>query len=212
MPGTCPGMTEEGWFGRASGYDSGKDLIGREPDLDDDEDDDVPFEPEAPLVLNQLEQRPNRVVDEVELALDRARALAQLVLVLEAQIDALQFGMVPEDLGLLLDLDAADHALLGLQDIADLAQEIARLGEGAALLLQAVGERLDAVEDFGDARFVMAQDQALRERARDELQPLGRDVAQDDGAAGIDLLVGFGLDRDGRGLALGGGERLGDAR
>src|SRR5574341_6319 len=48
-----------------------------EQDLDDDEADDVPFEPGASLVLHQVQHRADGLVDEAQLAFERAAALGE---------------------------------------------------------------------------------------------------------------------------------------
>src|SRR6185437_9937527 len=165
-------------------------------DLDDNEADNVPFEQHAALRLHHVEDRADSLVDERELALHAAAALDELVLVLEARIEALELGVVPQHIGLLLHLDAPDHALLRQQHAADLPQQAGRLRAGAAGALQPVGERLDLVEGFGDAALVMRQDQALRQHIRDDLQPLRRRLAQRDAAGRIDLVLAAGLDQN----------------
>src|SRR5260221_13433225 len=173
-----------------------EELIEAEQDLDADEADDVPFEPDAALVLHEVDEGAHGLVDEGELALHGPAALDQLVLVLEPRIKALELGVIPQHVRLFLDLDAADHAVLRQQHVADLTQELARLRAGPSAALQFRGKRLDAIEYAGDLGLVIGQHQAFRQHVGDDLQALGRGVLEGDAARGIDLVLAVRLDRD----------------
>jgi hypothetical protein len=69
--------------------------------------------------------------------------------------------MVPKNIRLFLHLDAPDHAVLGEQDVTDLTQQFFSLRTRSALSLELDSERLDAVEDTGNAGFRMPENQAL---------------------------------------------------
>src|SRR5713101_9052942 len=196
----------------ASVAEAQQEVAEAQHDLDGDEADDVPFEPHAALCLHHVEDGADGLVDERELALHAAAALGELVLVLEPRVESLELGMVPQHVGLLLDLDAPDHAVLRQQHAADLLQQAMRLRAGAAGALQPVGQRLDPVEGFGDAALVMREDQALRQHVGDDLQSLGRGFAQRNAARGIDLILAAGLDQDLHLVSLRRRRRIDDAR
>ena len=64
------------------------------------------FEPQAALGVDEIGQRLRGVADHLELAAERGRALAEFVLILEACVETLEVGPVPEDVRLFLDGDA----------------------------------------------------------------------------------------------------------
>ncbi len=70
-------------------------------------------------------------------------ALDQLVLVLKPRVKALELGVIPQYVGFLSDLDAADHAVLRQEHVADLPKEITRLRSGSSAALQSPRQRLE---------------------------------------------------------------------
>ena len=128
-----------------------------------DEADDVPFQAQTALVVHEFDEGAGGLADQRELSLHSAAALHQLVFVLQSRIKPLELGMIPKNIGFFFDLYASDHAVLGQQHVADLPQQLFGLGARSALALQSHRERLDAVEDAGDARLRMPEDQALRQ-------------------------------------------------
>src|SRR5271165_7172992 len=147
-----------------------------------DKADDIPLEAQAALVVHQFDKGAGGLADQRELPLHCTAAFHQLVFVLQSRVKPLELGMIPKNIGFLLDLDASDHAVLGQQNVADLPQQLPRLGARPALALQSHCERPDAVEDTGDARFRMPQDQALRQYIGNDLEPLERGLFERDAA------------------------------
>ena len=105
--------------------------VKAEKQFEADEADDVPFQAQTALIVNEFDQGAGGLADQRELSLHRTAALDQLVFVFETRIKALELGMVPKNIGLFLDLDASDHAVLGQQNVADLAQQLFGLGAGS---------------------------------------------------------------------------------
>ena len=132
-----------------------------------------------------------------------SRRSCELVLVLEPREQAVEPGQLPEHVGLLADLDPAHHLVLREERVADVAQEVPVLRGRAPAPLQAQGERLDRVEDGGEARLVVAEDDALGQHVGDHLQRLDGDLVQDDLPA-LDPVLAGGVDAEPRllGLAL----------
>ena len=64
---------------RSSGSGRSEQRIKRQQQLGDDQDDDVPFNPQAAARLRQPEQRFDRTRDDIELTVDRPTALTQFV-------------------------------------------------------------------------------------------------------------------------------------
>ena len=94
--------------------------VKAEKQFEGDQADDVPFQAQAALVVHEFDEGAGGLADQRELSLHRATALHQLVFVLQSRIKTLEPGMVSQNVGFFLDLDASDHAVLGQQDIADL--------------------------------------------------------------------------------------------
>jgi hypothetical protein len=156
------------------------ELVEGQDDLDHDEDDDVPLDPQRPLVVEEIGERLHRSRNEVELAIDRELALLQLVLVLESREEPGEAGHLPEHVGLLADRDASHHLVLGEEGVPDVPQEIAVARARAPRAPEALRERLDGVEDRGEARLVEAEDDALAQHVGDDLQGFdGRFLHQD---------------------------------
>src|SRR5436305_7656983 len=83
--------------------------IDGEHELDHDQSNDVPLDPEVPALGHQVEQGLDGARNHLEFAVEGAVSLGQLVLVGEPHIEPLERGMIPEHLGLLAGLDATDH-------------------------------------------------------------------------------------------------------
>ena len=64
-----------------------------------------------------------RAQDDVLFVVEGAGAVAQFVFLRETGIEPLEFGVVPQQIGLFPGLDATDHFVLDEQRIADLAQQ-----------------------------------------------------------------------------------------
>src|SRR5271165_69921 len=143
--------------------------VKAEEQFEADKADNIPFQAQAALVMHEFDEGAGGFADQRELLLHRTTALHELVFVLQSRIKPLELGMVPKNIGFFLDLDASDHAVLGQQNIADLPQQLLGVGARSSLALQSHRERLDAVEDTGDARLRMPQDQALRQHIGDDL-------------------------------------------
>src|SRR5260370_30886234 len=94
--------------------------INGEHELDHDQANDVPLDPEVPALGHQVEQSLNSARDHLELTVKAAVALGQLVLVGEPHIEPLERGMIPEHLGLLAGLDATDHLVLNGEHVPDM--------------------------------------------------------------------------------------------
>jgi hypothetical protein len=141
-----------------------------EHDLEDDQSDDVPLDPERETVLEKAVHGFGGAGDELQLAVERAVAVAQVVLVDQAGPQPLELGVIPEQVGLLLDLDATDHLVLHDEGTADVAQQLLALASRDDTVLHVDGEGLDAVEDGGDAGFVLGEDDGSGEDIGDELE------------------------------------------
>lgn len=64
------------------------------------------------FVQDQVEKHIGCVANYLQLALYRTRSVAQLELSFETAIEAIQLGVVPQQVGLFTDLRAPDHAVL----------------------------------------------------------------------------------------------------
>jgi hypothetical protein len=165
-----------------------------EKQFEADEADDVPFQAQAALVVHEFDEGAGGLADERELSLHRTAALHQLVFILQSPIKTLELGMIPKNIGFFLDLYASDHPVLGQQHVADLPQQLSGLRARPAFALQSHCERLDAVEDAGDARLRMPEDQALRQYIGDDLEALDGGICQRDDARGFDLIFSGRID------------------
>src|SRR4051794_17901523 len=83
-------------FGRTAGSAGPEeDLVGRQKYLDDDQADDVPLEPDRPLVLHEVEEGADGVAGQRELAVDRLAAFLEVVFVGQPGVQSLEVGAVP---------------------------------------------------------------------------------------------------------------------
>ena len=131
--------------------------VKAEQQFEADQADDVPLEAQAALVVDEFDQGAGGLADQRELSLHCAAALDQLVLVLQSRIKALELGMVPENIGFFLDLDASDHAVLGQQNVADLPQQLSGLRARPAFALQSYREKNGAVSVADSASNIVVQ-------------------------------------------------------
>lgn len=159
-----------------------EELVERQPDLCRDERDDVPLDAQAPLVVAQVEERLRRARDEDELALERRVPIRQLVLVLEALVEPLERRRVPEDVGLLGDLDATDGLGLHQQRPADVARELAAPQLALTAPRELLRERLDGLEALAERLLEVIEHDVLREHVRHHLQAREVDRADRRGA------------------------------
>ena len=140
------------------------ELVERDDQLGDDQDHDRRLQPRGAVGVDDVGQRMRGLDDHRELALQGLAALLQLVFVLEARIEALEVGPVPQYVGLFLDGDAARNAVLGEQRLADQAQHRASAERRAPAPRQGGGERLDHVEHRVDFALVARQRHRLGQR------------------------------------------------
>src|SRR5881397_2995827 len=80
-------------------------IVERDQDLDDDQRHDDHFEPHAAIGIDDVTERACRLADDRELAGKPRCALLELVFIGEPGIEPVELGMIPQDVGLLLDLD-----------------------------------------------------------------------------------------------------------
>ena len=104
--------------------------------------------------------------------------------------------MLPEQFRLLAGFDPSDHPVLHTENIADVMQQFFAAGATSSLVAQRRRERLNTIENVGDAAFVMRQHQALRQNIGDQLQPLDRAFPQYDVSRGIDILLALRIYQD----------------
>ncbi len=117
---------------------------------------------------HEIGHRVGGAADDLQLARDRAPALGQIVLVDKARPEALELGMVPEDVGLLVEVDAAGEPLLQDQRLPDLLEKCRLRAARQVPLAQGLRDRVDALEGGGDAALVVGKRHAHGERLGDE--------------------------------------------
>ena len=135
----------------------------------------------------------------------------EVVFLDEARPEALQLGVVPQHVGLVVEVDAHREPLLDEQRFADLLQEVALRAARQVPLLQRLGDFLDAVEGDRDAPLVVGEGDAHRQRLGDEQQPVVVGRLDLQVARGRQLRVLVRLDDQPHGLRLALGQRLDDA-
>ena len=109
---------------RRSARHADEQVVEGYDDLDDDERDDGDLKPDAALGVDEVGQRAGGLADDLKLARQRVGAILELVFVGEPGMQAFELRMIPQDVRLLLDLDAAGNALLDDQCLPDRPQHL----------------------------------------------------------------------------------------
>jgi hypothetical protein len=76
--------------------------------------------------------------------------------------------MVPQDIGLLVEINAAGQPLLNKERLADLLEQGGARAAWQPAFCQPLGDRFDPLERPGDAPFVEGEGHADRYRLGDE--------------------------------------------
>src|SRR5947209_6470985 len=100
--------------------DRHEDLHNAEQDLDQDQEHDVPLQPQAAAALQYFQHGLGSPRNEVQLPLQRQVPFANLKLVFQPQIEPFQIGMLPDNLRLVDHLHAADQIMFAEQRYANL--------------------------------------------------------------------------------------------
>ena len=138
----------------------------------------------AALGIDEIGQRLGGVADDVELAMERAAALVQLVFVLEPGIKALEIRAVPENVGLFLDRDAAGHPLPDQQRVADKLEDLSPARRAAALVGKVAREGSTMSKTALTCLFVVGEGHAFRRARRPPPRSrAGDEVLDEDRAA-----------------------------
>src|SRR6266513_3141535 len=120
---------------------------------------------------DQVDDRTLGARHELELAVEGREALVDLELVLQQRIQALELGVIPQELGFIAYFSASYHQALDQQHCTDMLQVPASIASNTAGTFQLPGKRVDVVEIAGESGLVVGKKKALRQRLGNQQQP-----------------------------------------